>query len=385
MNAALEAGVAGVGEMAPARQPARPRQMLLAVLLAAAGLVAGVLTYRSLASGPTSFGGEVVPTHVYALTFGGAGTITAVKVHAGESVTAGEVLATEDDSLAQANLLQARDAEAAATAALYADQHPQQWSVTKEQDAVASAQASLASATARASSTDSRDSQIVSQRQLEVSQDAAAFSSQCGTATGSSTCQALAAKLATAKQELTQAQDAAAAGHTAGQQQEQSAQSQLSERQAALQQVESQAGGASVTLDQAKQRLAAAKAAVAQDEIAVKDASIVAPSAGTVGAVSAAAGDSITDSNVHNPVVTVDSGPLIVSAHLPGAEIGAVRTGQPVTLGIQPLRVSLPGKVVQVNQVASQSQTAVDYTVVCVIDTPDSQLMAGMTANITPR
>jgi len=104
-----------------------------------------------------------------------------------------------------------------------------------------------------------------------------------------------------------------------------------------------------------------------------------------VGAVSAAAGDSITDSNVHNPVVTVDSGPLIVSAHLPGAEIGAVRTGQPVTLGIQPLRVSLPGKVVQVNQVASQSQTAVDYTVVCVIDTPDSQLMAGMTADITPR
>src|SRR5260370_732562 len=74
MNAALEAGVAGVGEMAPARQPARPRQMLLAVLLAAAGLVAGVLTYRSLAAGPTSFRGEGVPTPAYAPTFrrGGA-------------------------------------------------------------------------------------------------------------------------------------------------------------------------------------------------------------------------------------------------------------------------------------------------------------------------
>src|SRR6266851_5352094 len=59
MNAALEVGVAGVGEMAPARQPARPRQMVLAVILAAVGLVAGVLTYKSLASGPVSFGGEV--------------------------------------------------------------------------------------------------------------------------------------------------------------------------------------------------------------------------------------------------------------------------------------------------------------------------------------
>ena len=385
MNAALETGVAGVGEMAPARQPARPRQMLLAVLVAVGGLVAGVLTYRSLASGPVSFGGEVVPTHVYALSFGGPGTITAIKVHAGDRVTAGEVLATEDGSLAQANLLQARDAEAAAAAALYADQHPQQWSLTREQDAVASAQASLAGATARASGTSSRDSQIVSGRQLAVSQDAAALASQCGTATGSTTCQALAAKLATAKQELTQAQAAAAADLTAGQQQEQAAQSQLSQRQAALQQVQSQASGVTVTLDQAKQRLAAAKATVAQDEIAVKGTSIVAPAAGVVGAVSAAAGDSITDSGVHNPVVTVDSGPLIVSAHLPGTEIGAVRTGQPVTLSIEPLRQSLPGKVVQVNQVASQSQTDVSYTMVCQIDAPDPQLMAGMTVSITPR
>jgi multidrug resistance efflux pump len=384
MNAALEAGVAGVGEMVPARQPARPRQMLLAVLLAAVGLVAGVLTYRSLVSSPVSFGGEVVPSHVYALSFGGAGTITAVKVHAGDRVTAGEVLATEDNSLAQANLQQARDAAAAAAAALYADQHPQQWGVTRESDAVASAQASLARATARASSTNSRDSQIVTQRQQAVNQDAAALASQCGTATGSTTCQALAAKLTAAKQELALAQAAAAADRTAGQQEQQSAQSQLSERQAALLQVQSQASGVTVTLAEARQRLAAAKASVAQDEIALKGTSIVAPAAGTVGAVSAAAGDSIADNGLHNPVVTVDSGPLIVSAHLPGTEIGDVRTGQSVTLNIEPLRMSLPGKVVQVNQVASQSQTDVSYIVICRINAPDTQLMAGMTVSITP-
>ena len=110
MNAALETGVAGVGEMAPARPPARPRQMAVAVAVAVIGLAAGALTYRSLASSPASFGGEVAPAHLYALSFGSAGAITTLKVHAGDHVTAGEVLASQDDGLAQANLQAARDA-----------------------------------------------------------------------------------------------------------------------------------------------------------------------------------------------------------------------------------------------------------------------------------
>jgi len=385
MNAALETGVAGVGEMAPARQPARPRQMVLAVVVAIIGLAAGALTYKSLATGSVSFSGEVVPTHVYALSFGAAGTITAVKVDAGDPVRAGQVLATQDNGLARANLQAARDAQAAAAAALYADEHPQQSNVTREQDAVTAAQTSLTGATARASATDGRDKTIISQRQQAVTLDKAALASQCGTATTSATCQALAAKLSTAQQRLTQAQTDAAADRQAGQQQEQAAQSRLSERQAALQQVQSQASGVSVTLDQARQRLAAAKVTVAQDEIALKGTSVIAPAVGTVGAVSAAVGDNISDSSVHNPVLTVDSGPLIVSANLPGTAIGEVRVGQPVTLDIQPLHLSLPGKVVQVNQIASQSQTAVGYTVICQIDAQGNQLMAGMTVNITPQ
>jgi multidrug resistance efflux pump len=385
MNAALETGVAGVGELAPARQPARPRQMVLAVLVAAVGLVAGVLTYKSLVSGAVSFGGEVVPAHVYALSFGATGTVTAVKVSAGEHVTAGEVLATQADGLALANLQAAKDAEAAASAAVYVDQHPHQSIVTNERDSVASAQASLASVTARVSSTDSRESAIVSERQQAVNSDATAFSGQCGSSTTSSTCQALATTLATAKRELAEAQAAAAADRTAGQQQEQSAQSLLGQRQAALQQVESQASGVTVTLDEATQRLAAAEAAVAQDQVALEGTTIVATASGTVAAVSAATGDVITGSDLRNPVVTVDSGPLVVSAQLPGTEIGAIRTGQPVTLDIEPLRVSLPGKIVQISQVASGSQTVVSYTAICQIEPNDLQLMAGMSVNITPR
>lgn len=278
MNAALETGVAGVGEMARARQPARPRQMIVAVLVAVAGLAAGVLTYRSLVTGPVSFGGQVVPAHVYALSFGETGTITAVKVHAGEYITRGEVLATQNNSLAQADLQEAKDGEAAAAAALHAAEHPKRSGVSGGNDSVASAQTTLAT-----------------------------------------------------------------------------------------------------------QRLAAAKATVAEDAIALEGTSIVAPASGAVGAVSAVAGDSIADSNLHYPVITVDSGPLMVSARLPGTEIGEVRPGRAVTFDIQQLQVRLPGKVVQVNQVASQSQNAVSYVVLCRIEADDTALMAGMTVGITPQ
>jgi multidrug resistance efflux pump len=385
MNAALETGVAGVGEMAPARQPAGRRQMILAVLVAVAGLALGVLTYESLVSGPASFGGEVVPQHVYALSFGATGTITAVKVHTGEHVTAGEVLATQDTSLAQANLQVAKDAAAAAAAVLYLDEHPQTSGVIREQDAVNSARASLDSAISRAANTRSGDSMVVSDRRQTVTTDQAAYSSQCGSSTASSSCQSLAAKLASARSELAQAQQAAAADQEAAQQQEQVAQSKLSASQAALQQVESQGAGATVTLDEAKQHLMAAQAQVAQDEAELRGATIVAPAAGTVGAVYTAPGDSIGDQDLHNPVVMIDSGPLIISAHLPGTEIGAVRPGQAVTLGIQPLGTSLPGKVDQVDQVAVQSQTAVSYIVLCTIARPDLALMAGMSVTITPQ
>jgi hypothetical protein len=56
-----------------------------------------------------------------------------------------------------------------------------------------------------------------------------------------------------------------------------------------------------------------------------------------------------------------------------------------VALDIQPLQLRLPGQVVQVNQVASQSQTSVSYTVICQIDAHGAPLMAGMTVNITPQ
>ena len=58
--------------------------------------------------------------------------------------------------------------EAAAAAALYADEHPRQSNVSREQNGVTAAQSSLSDVTARVTGTNSRDNQIVSQRQQAV-------------------------------------------------------------------------------------------------------------------------------------------------------------------------------------------------------------------------
>ena len=179
MNAALETGVAGVGEMAPARKPARPRQMVVAVVVAVVGLTAGALTYKSLASGPVSFSGEVVQNAPCTRSASGRrARLRRSRCIAGQHVTAGQILATQDGSLAQVNLQATKDARAAAAAALYADEHPQQSNLTVEQNTVASERASLASVTARASSTDSRNNGIVSQRQQSMTLDKASLARQ---------------------------------------------------------------------------------------------------------------------------------------------------------------------------------------------------------------
>ena len=261
MNAALETGVAGVGEMAPARQPARPRQMVLAVVVAIIGLAAGALTYKSLATGSVSFSGEVVPTHVYALSFGRRHD------HGGQSTPATTSARPGARHPGQrpgpANLRRRMPRPPAA--ALYADEHRS--GPASPGTGRGHGGADLPDRRHRSRVSHGRPRKaIISQRQQAVTLDKRRWP-PCGTATTSATCQALAAKLSTAQQ-VTQAQTPRQDRQLAS---SRSSGAEPTQRtSAALQQVQSQASGVSVTLDQARQRLAAAKVTVAQDEIALK-------------------------------------------------------------------------------------------------------------------
>jgi multidrug efflux pump subunit AcrA (membrane-fusion protein) len=118
MNAALDSGEAGVGELAPARGPLHPRQAAIMLLAATVGSVAGVVTFHSAVSAATRFSGQVVPAHAYYLNFAAAGPVLALNVQPGAQVTAGQVLATESSTVAQANLTAAQAAVTADQAAV---------------------------------------------------------------------------------------------------------------------------------------------------------------------------------------------------------------------------------------------------------------------------
>ena len=258
--------------------------MVVAVVVAVVGLAAGALTYKSLASGPVSFSGEVVPTHVYALSFGAAGTVAAVKVHAGQHVTAPARYSPPRTAAWPGPIFRRpRTRRPPRRRRCTPTQHPQQSAVTREQDAGRGG-AGLAGqrhvarvghgqprrrdrqpAPAGGDAGRGGPGQPVRHRHHIPDLPGAGQPSS-----------------PRRSRNWRRRRPRRASAHQAGQQQEQAAQSRLSERQAALQQVQAQASGVSVTLDQARQRLAAAKATVAQDEIALKATSIVAPAAGAI-------------------------------------------------------------------------------------------------------
>jgi len=148
MNAALASGEAGVGELAPARSPLRPRQAVVLILAAAVGGVAGVVTFHSAVLTPTTFSGQVVPAHAYYLNFTDTGPVLTLDVQPGAQVKAGQVLATESNAVAQADLAAAQAAVTADQAAVAADQNPADEPRDQSPAALQQAQSQLAAARA---------------------------------------------------------------------------------------------------------------------------------------------------------------------------------------------------------------------------------------------
>ena len=195
MNAALASGEAGVGEMKPGRSPMRPRQFGVALAAAAVGGGLGMFTYHAVASTQATYTGQVAPSQTYYLNFDATGPVISLSVQAGTHVSKGEVLATQDSSVAQANLSAAQAAVSADAAVVAADENPQagattaadyQLSVTEATAAVTAAQNALSLQQNSAQHTVATQSAVVSSAQAAYNTDSARYASECtSTATSS--------------------------------------------------------------------------------------------------------------------------------------------------------------------------------------------------------
>jgi multidrug efflux pump subunit AcrA (membrane-fusion protein) len=161
MAAAMTASGGGVGEFKPIRSPLRPRQFIIAVIVAAVGTVASVLGYRAVTGQPASFSGQVTPAHAYFLNFANNGAIQTVDVRPGQSVKAGQVLATQNGNVEKARL-SADQATVKADQAVLAHDEAMEHRGTATPAAVAQARASLAEAKAQLAA----DQNAVSQSEI---------------------------------------------------------------------------------------------------------------------------------------------------------------------------------------------------------------------------
>jgi multidrug efflux pump subunit AcrA (membrane-fusion protein) len=500
MNAALASGEAGVGEMNPARSPMRPRQFGVALAAAVVGGGLGMFTYHAVAHTQSSYSGQVAPAQTYYLDFAADGTVLTLDVQPGTHVTKGQVLATQNSGVAQADLSAAQAAVTADQAVVAADAAPQtgagaqaaaELSVTQANAAVSAAQSALGLQQNSAQHTISAQTALVGSAQNAYSTDSAHYASDCTdtadtassgaaaaahaspagsaspAAAGNATSAASAGAAESAASGAADPSDAAAPGpastgstgsvtqeqfcqnlqstvnrdytalsaaqaqlaglQSSTQAQAQRDESDLGQSQAVLTAAQTRQSAASAPLTpaviaQAKSALATAQAQVAADQQALQNTKIVAPAAGTVADTAGAAGDVVGPDGVHGyqgpaeqsgtqanqqpgfelfapqssdgngtgtsqasymPLITLYTGPLTVVAQIPETDMSSVHVGDPATVDISALGLSVPGTVrgTALDPVRGSSSTTY-YDVTLSLSSTDTRIMAGMSVQI---
>ncbi len=176
------------------------------------------------------------------------------------------------------------------------------------------------------------------------------------------------------------------------------------------------------TIDQAKAQLATAQAQVATDQQALRNASVLAPSDGVVAETAGAVGAVVGPTGVHGfqgpgeqsgtqsnsgsgfqlfvpstggssggsssqntymPLITLYTAPLTVVAQIPETDMSAVHDGARASISVTALNLAVSGKVQTTELAAVESSSTTYYDVTISLDSNDSRLMAGMSAQVT--
>ncbi len=82
-------------------------------------------------------------------------------------------------------------------------------------------------------------------------------------------------------------------------------------------------------------------------------------------------------------LIATDLKRIQVEASIPEADVGLIRTNQPVSFTVDAYRDTFNGVVKQIRLAASTVQNVVTYPVIVEADNPDQKLFPGMTANLS--
>jgi multidrug efflux pump subunit AcrA (membrane-fusion protein) len=376
--------------------------------------------------------GNLSPVGESDLDFGSAGRVTAVNVHPGQAVTAGQALASIDPASLQATLTQAQATLASAQARLSLDQAgPTAQSLAQSQAGVRSAQAQVQSA-----QTSLADTQLIDQSSIGSAQTAlttaqgrlsADQANRCPNPTPTpspapsaspspSSC-ATPQQISADTAAVAAARDGLSSAQAKAQQSEHQAQSQLSSAQIQLQ--NAQASLAALQQGTTSQQVAMDQSQVQIDQINVDNAqkalsqgTLTAPVDGVVGQVNITVGQisgsgsgsssssgsssgqggsssgsggsasaSSSSSSTH-AIVILDPGAFQVVGSVSDVQVNQVAVGQRARITVAGSSQAINGRVTTIAQEATVTSGVATFPVTVVLDGRNPSLHAGVSASI---
>jgi multidrug efflux pump subunit AcrA (membrane-fusion protein) len=447
MNAAL--ALREDADVAAARRVRFPhaswRQLILAVILL---LVAGVVAYLTVSrvtAGPQSFSGTLVDSGSTTLDFPSNGAVSKVLVHVGEKVTVGEALATQAQQYALVNVTDAKAVLAADKAKLTSLTNPALTStqqqqinlrISKAQAQVQAAQTAAQDAASSAASQVAQAQQAATDSASVVTQDKARFSTSCphGVVVPPSTsppsafslyegCVNLQSQLA--KDSATAANDQANLTHTQSlaQQIRDTANSQVTSDQAALQLAQNESAVQSAPANPAEVSSAQADVAQAQSQLdqaqqALAALTLYAPMSGVVVSIGGSTGSIDGPNGVHvyagptsnqsssspgfslfptspsanstnnsngsqQPLFTIDSSSYSAIAQVTESEVTKLHEGSPGRVTINALNKTVPAVVANITPIPVHGLSSVQYDVGLTAGDWPAYVLPGMSVSVT--
>jgi multidrug efflux pump subunit AcrA (membrane-fusion protein) len=365
-----------------------------------------------------SLTGNLAPVAQSNLNFQVSGTVTAIDVSAGQTVTAGQVLATVDPSALQTTLTQDQANLTAAQAKLTADESSGSTTSTNTAQQIASAKTTLANdqtayndTIALNNQTRSNDQAAIASAQAAVTSDSAAVAAAqttysndgCSGSTPPPTCTTDTQNLSTAKSQqakdtstLASAQQALPTDTVRAQQSADQASAKVASDRTALSNAESTTASASQASAVAQDNagLAQAQQAVTTAQDAVSEAALTAPTAGEVAQVNLSVGSTTSGSSSSAAAaaasasasaaqfIVLTPGSFEVTSTVSDSVISEVAVGQNAVVTAAGSTNGLPATVTSVGVIATVSSGVATFPVTVQITGSHPSLRDGMSATV---
>jgi multidrug efflux pump subunit AcrA (membrane-fusion protein) len=343
-----------------------------------------------------SLSGNLAPDGETDLDFGGAGKVTAVNVQPGQTVTAGEVVATQDPTTVNASLTQAEATLSSAEANLsQARAGASASSVTQAEAQVNSAYVAYQNAVTNVADTKAVNAQI-------VAQDYSAYTAAQATA-GAAGCTPGNTTPPCPQDEATVSQDYQAwqAAEIKGTQSDDQAQGQVNadkvqweNAKSSLAALENGSASSSAQITMDASQVAIDQVNVAGAQAAVNAATLKASSGGVVEAVNVSNGEQIASGGTGgasagssgvatHAIVIITPGVFEVTGSVSDALVNEIAIGQTAEVVAADSSNAVAGKVTQVAEQATVTSGVATFPVTVVLSGASPSLRPGMSASVS--